>query len=107
MNSFGGAAVVTGFLVENKKLSRPDYTDGALRTGAIVDRLGSNAFELRPLKAARTSTRVVYKLGADANRLRTDEFVLRILRCLTFELSGRRRHGALDSKRKMGRRPSA
>ena len=27
--------------------------------------------------------------------------------CLTFELSGRRRHGALDSKRKMGRRPSA
>ena len=26
---------------------------------------------------------------------------------LTFELSGRRRHGALDSKRKMGRRPSA
>ena len=26
---------------------------------------------------------------------------------LTFELSGRQRHGALDSKRKMGRRPSA
>jgi len=25
----------------------------------------------------------------------------------TFELSGRRRHGALDSKRKMGRSPSA
>ena len=29
------------------------------------------------------------------------------LRGLTFELSGRQRHGALDSKRKMGRRPSA
>jgi len=29
------------------------------------------------------------------------------LRGLTFELSGRRRHGVLDSKRKMGRRPSA
>ena len=28
-------------------------------------------------------------------------------RGLTFELSGRRRRGALDSKRKMGRRPSA
>ena len=26
---------------------------------------------------------------------------------LTFELSGRQRHGVLDSKRKMGRRPSA
>ena len=26
---------------------------------------------------------------------------------LTFELSGRQRRGALDSKRKMGRRPSA
>ena len=41
VNSFGGAAVVTDFLVEDKKLSRPDYADGALRTGAIVDRLGS------------------------------------------------------------------
>ena len=39
VNSFGGAAVVTGFLVGNKKLSRPYYADGALRTGAIVDRL--------------------------------------------------------------------
>ena len=27
--------------------------------------------------------------------------------CLTFELSGRRRHGALDSKREIGRMPSA
>ena len=26
---------------------------------------------------------------------------------LTFELSGRRRHGALDSKRNIGHRPSA
>ena len=72
-----------------------------------MDRLGSYAFELRPLEAARTTTRVDYKLGADANRLRTDAFVLRILRCLTFEVSWRLRRGALDSKRKMGRRPSA
>ena len=107
VNSFGGAAVVTGFLVENKKLSRPDYADGALRTGAIVDRLGSYALELRPLETARTTTRVDYKLAADVNRLRSDVFVLRVLRCLTFELSWRRRRDALDSKRKMGRRPSA
>ena len=77
MNSFGGAAAATGFLVENKKLSRPDYADGALRTGAGVDRLGSDALELRPLEAARTTTRVDYKLGADVNRLRCDVFVLR------------------------------
>ena len=107
MNSFGGAALVTGFLVENKKLSRPDYADGPLRTGASVDRLGSYAFELRPLETARTTTRVDYKLAADVNRLRSDVFVLRVLRCLTFEVSWRRRRGALDSKRKMGRRPSA
>ena len=77
VNSFGGAAVVTGFLVESKKLSRPDYADGSLRTGASVDRLGRYAFELRPLEAARTATRVEYKLGADVNRLRSDVFVLR------------------------------
>ena len=77
MNSFGGAAAATGFLMENKKLSRPDSADGALRTGAGVD------------------------------RLRSDAFVLRILRCLTFEVSWRRRRDALDSKRKMGRRPCA
>ena len=79
MNSFGGAGAATGFLVENKKQSRPDYAGDALRTGAGVDRLDSDAFELRPLEAARTSTRVDYKLGADVNRLRTDVFVLRIL----------------------------
>ena len=39
------------------------------------------------------------------NRSRTDAFVLRILRCLTFEVSWRQRRGVLDSKRKMGRRP--
>ena len=89
MNSFEGAAAATGFLVENKKLSRPDYADLALRTGAGVYRLGSDAFELRPLEAARATTRVDYKLGADVNRLRSDEFVLRVLRCLTFEV---RRH---------------
>ena len=77
MNSFGGAAEATGFLVENKKLSRPGYAAGALRTGAGVDRLGSDAFVLRPLEAARTTTRIGYKLGADVNRLRSDVFVLR------------------------------
>ena len=81
VNSFGRAAVVTGFLVEGKKQSRPDYADGALRKGASVDRLGSYAFELRPLETARTTTRVDYKLAADVNRLRTDVFVLRVLRC--------------------------
>ena len=78
VNSFGGAAVVTGFLVANKKPSRPDYADGPLRTGAIVDRLSSYAFELHPLEAARTTTRVDYKLGADVNRLRSGVFVLRV-----------------------------
>ena len=79
MNSFGGAAAGTGsfFLVENKKLSRPDYADGALRTGAGVGRLDSDAFVLRPLEAVRTTTKGDYKLGADVNRLRSDVFVLR------------------------------
>ena len=107
VNSFGGAAVVTGFLVENKKLSRPDYADGALRTGAGVDRVGRDAFVLRPLETARTTTRADYKLGADVPQLRSDVFVLRLVRCLTFEVSWRRRRGALESKRKMGRRPCA
>ena len=91
----------------NKMESRPGYADGALQTGAFVARLGSDAFVLHLLEAARTTTRVDYKLGADVNRLRSDVFVLRILRCLTFELSWRRRRGVLDSKRKMGRRPCA
>ena len=107
VNSFGCAAAATGFLVDEKKLSRPDYADGPLRTGASVDRLGSYAFELRPFEAARTATRVDYKLVADVDRLRSDVFVLRVLRCLTFEVSWRRRRDVLDSKRKMGRRPSA
>ena len=107
MNSFAGAAAATGFLVENKKLSRPDYADGALRTGAGVGRSGSDAFVLHLLEAARTTTRVDYKLGAGVNRLRSDVFVLRVQRCLTFEVSWRRRRYVLDSKRKMGRRPCA
>ena len=94
VNSFGGAAVVTGFLVENKKLSRPDYADRSLRTGASVAKLGSYAFELRPLETARTTTRVDYKPAADVNRLRSDVFVLRVLRCLTFEVSWHRRQAA-------------
>ena len=69
----------------NKNPSRPDCLDGALRTGAGVDRLGSDAFELRPLEAARTTTRVDYKLGADVNRLRSDVFVLRVLRNISSE----------------------
>ena len=78
VNSFGGAAAAAGFFVENKKLSRPDYADRALRTGAGVDRLGSDALELHLLEAARTAPRVDYKLGADVNRLRSDVFVLRV-----------------------------
>ena len=65
-------------MLENKKLSRPDYADGAVRTGASVDRLNSDTFELRPLEAARTATRIDYKLGADVNRLWSDVFVLRV-----------------------------
>ena len=61
----------------NEKQSRPGYADGELRLGAGVNRLRSDAFVLRPLEAARTTTRVDYKLGADVNRLRGDVFVLR------------------------------
>ena len=91
----------------NEKQSRPGYADGELQMGVGVNRLCSDALVLRPLEAARASTRVDYKLGADVNRLRCDLFVLRILRCLTFEVSWRRRRDVLDSKRKMGRRPCA
>ena len=107
VNSFGCAAAATGFLATNKKLLKPDCTDGELRTSVAENRLRSDALVLRPLEAARTTTRVDYNLGADLNRLRSDVFVLRLVRCLTFEVSWRRRRGALDSKRKMGRRPSA
>ena len=107
VNSFGGAAAAIGLLVENKNLSRPDYVDGTLRTGSGVDRLGSDALELHPLEAARTTTRVDYKLAADVNRLRSDVFALRVLRCLTLEVSWTQRRGVLGGKRKMGRRPSA
>ena len=78
VNSFGGAAAATGFLPANKKLLRPDCTDGELRTSVAENRLRSDAFVLRPLEAARTTTRVDYKLGADVNRLRSDVFVLRV-----------------------------
>ena len=61
----------------NKNPLRPDCVDGALRTGAGVDRWCSDAFVLRPLEAARTTTTVDYKLGADVNRLRSGVFVLR------------------------------
>ena len=78
MNSFGCTAAATGFLAANKKLLRPDCTDGELRTSVAVNRLCSDAFVLRPLEAARTTTRVDYKLGADVDRLRGDVFVLRV-----------------------------
>ena len=107
VNSFGCVAVVTVSLADEQNPSRPDCTDGELRTSVAVNRLCSDAFVLRSLEAARTTTRVDYKLGADVNRLRSDVFVLRILRCLTFEVSWRRRRDVLDSKRKMGQRPSA
>ena len=83
VNSFDCAAAATGFLAANKKLSRPDCTDGKLRTTVAVNRLCSDAFVVRPLEAAQTTTKVDYKLGADANRLRSDVFVLRVLRCTT------------------------
>ena len=91
----------------DKHPSRPDCADGELRTSLGVNQLCSDVLVLRALSAAQTTTTVDYKLGADVNRLRNDVFVLRILRCLTFEVSWRRRRGALASKRKMGRRPSA
>ena len=78
MTDFGRAAVVTGSLEETKRLSRSKYADDALRIGAGVDRLCSDVPVLRPVSAARTTTEVGYKLGADANRLRRDVFVLRV-----------------------------
>ena len=39
VNIFGGAAAVTGFLVENTKMSRPDYADRGLRTCVAETRL--------------------------------------------------------------------
>ena len=77
VNSFGGDAAATGFLAANKKPSRPDCTDGELRETVAVNRLCSDAFVVRPLEAARTTTRVGHKLAADVNRLRGDVFVLR------------------------------
>ena len=49
VNGFGGAAAATGFLVEKKKLSRPHYADGELRTGVGVNRLRTDVFVLRIL----------------------------------------------------------
>ena len=66
---------------------RQDCVDGALRTGAFVDRLCSDASVLRALIAAKTTPTVEHKRGADVNRLRSDVFVLRLVRRLTFELS--------------------
>ena len=94
VTDFGCAAVVAGSLVDEQNPSRPDCTDGELRTSMAANRLCSDALVLRPLEAARTTTRVDYKLGADVNRLRSDVFVLRLVRCLTFELSRPRRQTA-------------
>ena len=78
VTDFGCAAVVTGSLVDEQNPSRPDCTDGELRTSVAVSRLCSDEFVLRPLEAARTTTRVGYKLRADVNQLRSDVFVLRV-----------------------------
>ena len=59
-----------------------------------MDRWCSDAFVLRALSAAKTTTTVDYKRGADVNRLRNDVFVLRVLRCLTFEVRRGRRQSA-------------
>ena len=107
VTGFGCAAVVTSSLVNEQNPSGPGCTEEELRTSVAENRLRSDAFVLRPLEAARTTTRADYKLGADVNRLRSDVFVLRILRCLTFEVSWRRRRDVLDSKRENGRRPCA
>ena len=77
VTDFGCAAVATGSLVDEQNPLRPDCTDGELRSSVAVNRLRSDAFVLRPLEAALTTTRVDYKLGADVNRLRSDVFVLR------------------------------
>ena len=77
MTDFGCAAVATGSLVNEQNPSRPDCVDGALRTGAGVDKLCSGAFVLRAVSAAKTTPTVEYKRGADVNRLRSDVFVLR------------------------------
>ena len=52
-------------------------------------------------------TTVSRRVSSAAMAKREDLVVCSILCCLTFELSWHRRRGALDSKRKMGRRPSA
>ena len=90
VTGFGRAAVATGSLVDEQNPSRPDFTDGELRTSAAVNRLCRDAFVLRPLETARTMTRVGHKLGADVNRLRSDVFVLRILRLLSSATCRRR-----------------
>ena len=72
VNSFGGAAVVTGFLVENKTLSRPDCAYDALRIGAGLDTLCCDAFALRALSAAKTTPTVEQKRGEDVSRLRRE-----------------------------------
>ena len=66
-----------------------------------TDVSAADAANVFAVQLKRTGCSTEWKLdGATGNK---GVFV----RGLTFELSGRRRHGALDSKRKMGRRPSA
>ena len=78
VTGFGRAAVATGFLLDKQNPSRPDCTEGELRTSVAANRSCSDALVLHPLEAARTATRVDYKLGADVSRLRSDVFVLRV-----------------------------
>ena len=77
VTDFECAAAVTGSMLDKQNPSRPDCVDGAVRTGAGVDRLCSNVFVLRAVSAAQTTTTVDYKRGGDVNRLRNDVFVLR------------------------------
>ena len=57
-----------------------------------MDRLCSDASVLRALSAAKTTPTVEHTRGADVHRLRSDVFVLRLVRCLTFELTWRLRN---------------
>ena len=70
VNSFGGAAVVTGFLVENKKQSRSDYAGGWLQTCVAENRLRADC----TVKIVNAGLRNC----VDGRRLRSDVFVLRV-----------------------------
>ena len=100
MNSFGG-----GCGRDRLFGGEQETVEAGLRWRRTANRrgrgqvVGSDAFELRAVNAARTSTAVEYKLGEDVNRLRSDVFVLRVLRCLTFEVRRDRRRDARPGRK--------